>query len=60
MKRDDIQKKIDDWHKNNKNEDFDKKKYSAFLKSIELFTLFTQLGRDVSIIPCGKNRFLTS
>jgi malate synthase len=38
MKRDDIQKKIDDWHKNNKNEDFDKKKYSAFLKSISYIT----------------------
>ncbi len=33
-KREDIQKKIDEWHKKNKGEIFDKKKYLDFLKSI--------------------------
>ena len=33
-KRDDIQKKIDEWHKQNKEKDFDKKDYTEFLKSI--------------------------
>ena len=28
-----IQKKIDEWHKNNKGEDFNKKEYTSFLKS---------------------------
>ncbi len=35
QKREDIQKKIDDWHKSNIEEDFNKKKYIDFLKSIE-------------------------
>ena len=34
QKREDIQKKIDEWHKKNKAEEFDKKKYLKFLKSI--------------------------
>ena len=33
-KREDIQKKIDEWHKQNKEKDFDKKNYTEFLKSI--------------------------
>ena len=33
-KRETIQKKIDEWHKINKSEDFDKNKYIDFLKSI--------------------------
>ena len=33
-KREDIQKKIDEWHKNNKGKEFNKKEYSDFLKSI--------------------------
>jgi malate synthase len=33
-KREIIQKKIDEWHKNNKDKDFDKKDYTKFLKSI--------------------------
>ena len=33
-KREIIQKKIDEWHKNNKGQDLDKKKYLTFLKSI--------------------------
>ena len=33
-KRDQIQKKIDEWHLSNKSVDFDKKKYFNFLKSI--------------------------
>ena len=33
-KREIIQRKIDDWHKDNKNEDFNKKDYIKFLKSI--------------------------
>mgnify|MGYP001389716945 FL=1 len=33
-KREDIQKKIDEWHKQNKEKDFDKKDYTEFLKSI--------------------------
>ena len=33
-KRENIQKKIDDWHKNNTGENFDKKEYISFLKSI--------------------------
>ena len=33
-KREEIQKKIDDWHKKNKTKDFDKKAYKEFLKSI--------------------------
>ncbi len=34
QKREIIQKKIDDWHKSNKGEDFNKKEYVNFLKSI--------------------------
>ena len=33
-KRESIQKKIDQWHKNNKGKNFDKKEYTDFLKSI--------------------------
>ncbi len=33
-KRENIQKKIDEWHKKNKNIELDKKKYTEFLKSI--------------------------
>ena len=33
-KREAIQKKIDEWHKNNKNKEFNKKEYTTFLKSI--------------------------
>ena len=33
-KREAIQKKIDEWHKNNKGKDFNKKNYTEFLKSI--------------------------
>ena len=33
-KRENIQKKIDEWHKKNKNIEHDKKKYTEFLKSI--------------------------
>ena len=33
-KRDDIQKKIDEWHKKNKDEVFSKNEYTKFLKSI--------------------------
>ena len=34
QKREDIQKKIDDWHKKNKDKELNKKEYSEFLKSI--------------------------
>ena len=34
QKREDIQKKIDEWHKNNKSKDFNKKLYTEFLRSI--------------------------
>jgi len=34
QKRDDIQKKIDEWHKKNKEKEFNKKQYLDFLKSI--------------------------
>ena len=34
QKREDIQKKIDDWHKKNKGKEFNKKEYLKFLKSI--------------------------
>ena len=34
QKREEIQKKIDEWHKNNKGIELDKKKYTDFLKSI--------------------------
>ncbi len=34
QKRDDIQKKIDDWHKKNKGKELNKKEYLEFLKSI--------------------------
>ena len=37
-KREIIQKKIDEWHKNNKGQDLDKKKYLTFLKSISYIT----------------------
>ena len=37
-KRETIQKKIDEWHKNNKGQDLDKKKYLTFLKSISYIT----------------------
>ena len=33
-KREEIQKKLDDWHKRNHGKDFDKKEYTKFLKSI--------------------------
>ena len=35
QKRENIQKKIDDWHKSRKEKDFDKKEYMNFLKSID-------------------------
>ena len=34
QKREEIQKKIDDWHKSKKGKDFDKSEYINFLKSI--------------------------
>ena len=34
QKREDIQKKIDDWHRRNKGKELDKKEYLKFLKSI--------------------------
>ena len=34
QKREDIQKKIDEWHKEKKDKDFDKNEYTKFLKSI--------------------------
>jgi len=34
-KRDEIQKKIDEWHISNKDKDLDKSKYIKFLKSID-------------------------
>ncbi len=34
QKREDIQKKIDEWHKQNRDKDFNKKEYAEFLKSI--------------------------
>jgi len=34
QKREDIQKKIDEWHKKNSGKEFNKKKYTEFLKSI--------------------------
>ena len=34
QKREDIQKKIDEWHKQNRDKDFNKKEYTEFLKSI--------------------------
>ena len=34
QKREEIQKKIDEWHKNKKDKDLDKKEYTEFLKSI--------------------------
>ena len=34
QKREEIQKKIDDWHKKNNDKEFNKKKYIEFLKSI--------------------------
>ena len=37
-KREIIQKKIDEWHENNKGQDLDKKKYLTFLKSISYIT----------------------
>ena len=35
QKREIIQKKLDDWHKSNKGEDFNKREYVNFLKSID-------------------------
>ena len=37
-KRETIQKKIDEWHKNNKGKNLDKKEYTDFLKSISYIT----------------------
>jgi len=37
-KREIIQKKIDEWHKNNNNKSFNKEEYTAFLKSISYIT----------------------
>ena len=49
QKREDIQKKIDEWHKKNKGKELNKKEYSDFLKSIsyiieekEEFTIETE------------------
>jgi len=38
QKREVVQKKIDQWHKNNQDKDFNKKKYTDFLKSIYYIT----------------------
>ena len=37
-KRETIQNKIDDWHKNNTGKDFNKKEYTEFLRSILYIT----------------------
>jgi malate synthase len=45
-KREVIQKKIDDWHKNNKDKDFNKKNYTEFLKSV---SYIVEEGNDFKI-----------
>ena len=58
-KREDIQKKIDDWHKSNSNKDFSKENYIKFLRSInyiveekEDFKISTSnIDEEISSIP---------
>ena len=45
-KREDIQKKIDEWHKQNKNKDFNKEEYKKFLKTI---SYIVEEGKDFNI-----------
>ena len=58
-RRENIQKKIDEWHKNNKGNDFNKKKYIDFLKSISYIALekedfiieTSNVDQEISSIP---------
>jgi malate synthase len=45
-KRNDIQRKIDEWHKQNKHKDFNKEEYTNFLKSI---SYIIEEGKDFDI-----------
>ena len=56
-KREIIQKKIDDWHKNNKGKDFDKKEYSKFLESI---SYIVKEKEDFQIETSGVDKEISS
>ncbi len=56
-KREDIQKKIDDWHKSNHGEEFDKLKYIKFLKSIGYLV---DVGDDFKIETEGVDKEISS
>ena len=56
-KREIIQKRIDDWHKNNKGKDFDKKEYSKFLESI---SYIVKEKEDFQIETSGVDKEISS
>jgi len=56
-KREAIQKKIDEWHKNNKGKDFNKKNYTEFLKSI---SYIVEEGDDFKIETKNVDKEISS
>ena len=56
-KREVIQKKIDNWHKSNKGEEFNKKDYIKFLKSIGYLI---EENNDFSIETTGVDKEISS
>jgi malate synthase len=56
-KREIIQKKIDEWHKSNKGEDFNKRKYTDFLKSI---SYISEEKEDFKIETSGVDKEISS
>jgi malate synthase len=56
-KREDIQKKIDEWHKKNKEKDLNKKEYAEFLKSI---SYIVEEKEDFSIETANVDKEISS
>ncbi|MDB3858000.1 malate synthase G [Pelagibacteraceae bacterium] len=56
-KRENIQKKIDEWHKDNANKDFDKDKYTKFLKAI---SYIAESGKDFKISTTNVDEEISS
>ena len=56
-KRKIIQKKIDEWHKDNANKDFDKDKYTKFLKTI---SYIVEDGKDFKISTTNVDEEISS